>query len=260
MKITTIFEQDWVKKKLFYVIAGVVYISLIAFTEKKINEKSYSQVNVQIASDSKYQNHFLDNNDILQFLKIRNNAFNESEAAINLRKLEKTIRRSPYIENAQVWLDLGGQLRIDVRLERPMIRLVRSNKSDIYITENAKCMPVSPKYTSRVVVIEGGYVEKMIKYDTLVQEEIKPYIEFVKLVQEDKFWNTLIAQMRVDKNGELILYPQIGKQIIEFGKPEEAAYKLKKLAIFYNKILQMKGWNYYSSVNIKHTNQIICKK
>jgi cell division protein FtsQ len=55
------------------------------------------------------------------------------------------------------------------------------------------------------------------------------------------------------------MYPQVGKQYIEFGKAEQIEEKFSKLTIFYQKILPFKGWNTYKRVNLKYFNQIVCE-
>jgi cell division protein FtsQ len=60
-------------------------------------------------------------------------------------------------------------------------------------------------------------------------------------------------------NEDLILYQQVGKQTIEFGKPEEIEEKFSRINIYYKEILPQKGWNTYSRVNVKFKGQIVCE-
>jgi cell division protein FtsQ len=55
------------------------------------------------------------------------------------------------------------------------------------------------------------------------------------------------------------LYPQIGQEVFELGKPEELPVKLKKMKIYYKTILPLKGFNRYKTVNLKFKDQIICE-
>jgi len=57
----------------------------------------------------------------------------------------------------------------------------------------------------------------------------------------------------------MVLYPQVTKQMVEFGKPEDIEVKFKKLRIFYTEILPKKGWNRYEKVNLKYRDQIIAE-
>jgi cell division protein FtsQ len=55
------------------------------------------------------------------------------------------------------------------------------------------------------------------------------------------------------------MYQQVGKEVIDFGKPEMIESKFEKIAIFYEEILPSKGWNTYSRVCVKFKNQIVCE-
>ena len=55
------------------------------------------------------------------------------------------------------------------------------------------------------------------------------------------------------------MFPQVGGQLIEFGKPENLESKFKKLMIFYKEILPKHGWNAYERVNLEYEGQIIAE-
>ena len=81
----------------------------------------------------------------------------------------------------------------------------------------------------------------------------------LKFIDGDEFWKAQIAHLNVEKDGEITMIPQVTKQKILFGTPEDLAEKFKKLKIFYTKVLPNKGWNTYSVVNVKFKNQIVCE-
>ena len=81
----------------------------------------------------------------------------------------------------------------------------------------------------------------------------------IHYINEHPFWKSQIAEMYVNKKGEVTFYTQISKQRVEFGKPENIEAKFKKLKIFYKEILPAKGWNNYEKVSLKYNNQIVCE-
>jgi cell division protein FtsQ len=93
----------------------------------------------------------------------------------------------------------------------------------------------------------------------LVDDEGKDLFYFIKYIEKDKFWSAQFAQLKVDKRGMIEIFPQVTKQMIEFGDTYQYDEKLKKLKIFYDKILPDRGWNRYNRVNLKFENQIICE-
>jgi len=81
----------------------------------------------------------------------------------------------------------------------------------------------------------------------------------LQYIDADPFWKAQIAQIELNENNELTLYPQVSKQVIIFGSPEDYEQKFKKLKVFFKQILPQKGWNKYEKVNIKYNNQIVCE-
>ena len=82
----------------------------------------------------------------------------------------------------------------------------------------------------------------------------------VKYIENDKFLSKIISEIEVDNYKNIIIQPQISKQKIIFGYPDDLVNKFKKIKIFYEDIAPAKGWNTYISVNVKYRNQIICDK
>ena len=66
--------------------------------------------------------------------------------------------------------------------------------------------------------------------------------------------------MCVDSNKNIVIHPYLSKQKIIFGYPDMLEEKFNKISLFYNKIIPLKGWNIYKSVNVKFKDQIICDK
>ena len=65
--------------------------------------------------------------------------------------------------------------------------------------------------------------------------------------------------MQIDVKGKVIFMPQVGTQIIEFGKPDEVEQKFKKLLVVHKKVLPAMGWDRYKRVNLEFHDQIICE-
>ncbi len=62
--------------------------------------------------------------------------------------------------DAQLFGDLKGNLIVNVELRRPIARIVQSDAPDAYIAEDGVIMPVSEKYTSRVMLLSGSYAKE----------------------------------------------------------------------------------------------------
>jgi cell division protein FtsQ len=159
-----------------------------------------------------------------------------------------------------LYSDLKGNLVVSAEIRRPIARIVRNDGPDGYIAEDGTVMPVSDKFTSRVILISGPYVRQMLKQNNLsTTEEGKQLITLINTIKEDDFWNAQVAQLDIDSKMRITLYPQVGDERIEFGRPDNVDTKLKKLMIFYKEILPRMGWNKYERVNLEYEGQIVAE-
>ncbi len=117
--------------------------------------------------------------------------------------------------------------------------------------EDGKIMPLSQKYTSRVVVATGNVSRKF------ACEELYP---FVMALRNDEFWDAYVEQIVVEGGKEVILIPKVGSFRIVLGSLEGYEQKMEKLRLFLKKGIARKGWNLYKEINLKFDKQIVCVK
>ena len=247
------------KRELKIVAAIVVVLVFIAFTERKQDQVSISDVTVKIKNSE--NNHFLDESDVLALMQLNLTQVRGARAGdVNLKAIEKKIRKDPFIKEAELYTDLKGNLIVGVELRRPIARIIRNDGPDGYIAEDGTIMPVSDKFTARVILISGGYVRTLLQQRNLNQtDDGKKLLYLINEMRKDEFWSAQIAQLDIDSKGSITMLPQIGDERIEFGKPEDHETKLRKLMIFYKEVLPRTGWNKYSRVNLEYEGQIVAE-
>ncbi len=237
----------------------IVLTGLIGFIEKKQGRRICKAIEVNI--DNQYKNYFINESDVIEIIterggkKIIGKPFNE----LNLKEMELALKEDKFVEDAEVYKDLSGNLIISIDQSRPIARLLSKKMSDRYISENGDVLPLSKRYTPRVVLIDGAFADNSRLYHLYETELGRQVMDLLKFIEKDKFWKAQIAQMRIDRKGNIKMYTQVSKQVVDFGKPVEIEEKFRKLKIFYKKILPAKGWNSYNRVSIKFKNQIICE-
>lgn len=88
-------------------------------------------------------------------------------------------------------------------------------------------------------------------------------LTFVKLVEKDDFWSAEVVQIiaRTAASGalEIELIPRSGRHIIRFGRLERMEEKLNKLLRFYRKGLSHIGWERCRVIDIRYTDQVVCR-
>jgi cell division protein FtsQ len=232
---------------------------LIAFSERKQGGSVCKDIVIEL--DNLHGNHFLDEADIMKLVEGSGQSIKGIGIdRIDLRAIEKKIKYDKHILDAELFGDLKGNLIVNVELRRPVARIVQSDAPDAYIAEDGVIMPVSEKYSSRVILISGPFVKRLLEDEDLTKSEeglqLKEMIEFIN---GDDFWKAQIAQLDINSNGKIVIYPQVTGQRVEFGKAENFEIKFKKLMIFYKEILPQRGWTKYDRVNLEYEGQIIAE-
>jgi len=246
------------KKSFLFTIAVVGMLALIAFAERKGSDKKYEALEVYVQGISDV--YFVDEKEIRQLLE---NEFPNLRPGISLeevsiKQIEDKVENHPFVRNAEVFKDLKGKVVVKIDQYRPIARIIRPSAAHGYISSEGVILPTSPNYTTRVLTIEGPMVETLLSQEDL-SEEHADLLELIHFIEKDDFWKAQIAGIEINKNKEVKLFQQVGKQVIEMGRPTDIEEKFKKISLFYKEILPSKGWEAYSRVNVKYKDQIICE-
>lgn len=238
-------------------IAGI--LALIAFTGRDYTNDVVNNVQVSINNDE--ENHVLEEQDIFNLMQLdRENLLGASVKSLNLRNLEQRILTNRWVNDADVYIDLKGNLFIEVHLRRALARMLRPDGSGAFIAVDGTIMPVPNRFAVRKLVITGTKVHSLIQNENLHKDEYgAALMSLLHQLNEDEFWRAQITQLDISPAGKIIMIPQVGGQVIEFGYPDNAEEKLKKLGIFFTRILPTRGWNRYHRVNVEYQNQIVAE-
>lgn len=247
------------KRDLKIVAAVVILFGLIAFTERMKGEVTVSEIEITI--ENIHENHYVDEKDVMKLMRLNTeNLRGASLSKVNFSEIEQRIRQNPYVRDAELFSDLKGNLIVTVSLRRPFARLVQSDGPDAYIGEDGTIMPVSERFSSRVLLISGDLVPKILKLDNIHETETGDQLmAMLHAIRKDAFWSAQIAQIDVNAKGSVVIFPQIGDEKIEFGKPEDVEVKLRKLRIFYKEVLPRVGWNKYDRINVEYEGQVVAE-
>ena len=246
-----------IRRELKILAAAIVVVGIIAFTERKQADVGIKDITVKI--DNLNDNHFLEESDILDLMQLKKESLTGTRIDnINLKSIETKIRKQSYIKDADLYTDLKGNLLVRAELRRPIARIIRNDGPDGYIAEDGTIMPVSDRFTARVLLISGPYANQLLRQSNLNEkEETSKILELISRIRQHEFWNAQIAQLDINSKGKITIYPQVGDERIEFGTPDNADTKFRKLMIFYKEILPRTGWNKYHRVNLEYEGQII---
>lgn len=244
----------------------------LAFVEKK--ESMVKAENIDITVNANGVNDFVDADDIKEFFVTRHDPLmNEEVKNININALEKALNSHPAIENADLSVDVNGDVKINVTQRTPLVRVMTMGGESYYIDTQSKLMPLSDKYTARVLVVNGNIHEPysrryMYSVNEIAKNEIFKEVsmlddiyQMADYITKDTLLNELIHQLSINEDKEFEMYPAIGGHKIIFGDATDIAEKFEKLKVFYREGLnKTDNWNRYSIINLKYKNQVVCTK
>lgn len=233
-----------------YILVVTLFVYLIivlTFVSARLGEVSCK--GLQVAVKDTATNSFIDDMEVLKIVKRGyGDIVNTPVMHIDKDSVERLLARNSVIKSAQVYYSLDGYFHVEITQRKPVLRILSGE--GYYVDEDGKIMPLSRKYTSRVVVATGDISQKF------ACDKLYP---FVRSLKKDEFWDALIEQIVV-RNEELILIPKVGNFKIIFGKLEGQEEKMEKLRLFLKEGISRKGWNKYKEVNLKFHKQIVCVK
>ena len=266
------------KKQL--IIEIIVWIAITAyiivsfgFVNRQDKKTLCDKISITVL-DSSY-NAFVQPKDILSILSENNHKIlHRKYDSLNLSRIEPLILKNPSIKNAEVYKKIDGTINIDITQRKPIIRIINYNGESYYLDQAGNIMPLSEKYTARILVINGNVNEPYnrvldINYENVDRnnlneiEQSSKLFEIYKLakyIHEDKFWRSQIEQIFVNENSEYELIPKVGPSLIILGNIEDYDKKFKKLKTFYKNGLPKYGWTKYKTINLKYKNQVVCEK
>lgn len=246
------------KNILIYSFSGLLVISLITFASIKNGNRTIEQVKVDIQDQEGV--FFTDQFEVIDLMtdKSADYVIGVDMNEIDPKVLEERVESNPFVKDAQVFRDLKGNLKVNVVQSKPIARLFIDGKNDRYIDSDGRILPVNARHTARVPLVESelDFIGEENLGETKYGNQV---FELLNFIEQNEFWSAQIAHLILKKDGEVDMYPQVTKQVIEFGKPEDLENKFSKLLTFYKEILPKKGWNSYSRVNLKFEDQIICE-
>ena len=178
-------------------------------------------------------------------------------ATININKLERKLASYTTLNHIQIYrrvdakgFTFSGKLVVNVDERSPVVR-IKDAVEDYYLDQDGVKVPVSSKYIDRILIASGTMPDASLQ---------KSFLQMADFVNKDEFWRAQIEQVFIQANGELLLLPQVGDYLIEFGTPDDFEVKFRNLKAVYQQGFKNLGWNKYKTISLKYRNQVVCTK
>jgi cell division protein FtsQ len=243
---------NW-KKSVFIVcdlaIGVYLLLAVTAFNKPEAKSSVCTAVNINIKDSD--MDGFLNADEIKTILtNAKSYPLGKSMQDISPRNIEETLKKSPFVEQAECYKTINGHICINIRQRFPVVRVMAVNGDNYYVDNRGNMMPETRFVTD--LIIATGNVSRKYAQTTLAR--------IATHIAQDKFWRNQIVQINVLADGSMEIVPRVGDHIVYLGMPVNVEKKLDRLRKFYLYGLNKAGWNKYSYISVEFNNQIICKK
>ncbi len=252
MPVTQTTYKYWIKR-----ILGIsLILVLMAFLTASSNA-NYDLLtkNIVVSVDEEQGNRFVNEEEVKQLVfKYMGVEQIDKINRVNIASLEKVLEDEPQIQNAELYMSVGGKLHIDILQHNPVVRLIDQNKQTVYLSEKGFEFPVSNRFTARVPIATG-------LYDLNDYELVEKILKLAIAIYEDDFMYALTEQIVVDEDGLLSVIPIVGDFKIVFGCNDKIQDKIVKLKAFYKEGLNNGlDWSGYKAINVSFDKQVVCTR
>lgn len=235
-------------------VATAVYMAVAMTNMTTVSpDEVCTKVHINITKSPKAN--FMDNFTVVKLLKDAN-LYPEGKKLldVNTREIEKFLCSNEFVRKVDCYKSASGVFCIDVAQRIPSAYVLPED-GDGYFVDREGAIVSNTIYNSNLVVVTGQVEKDYVS---------KKIFSLTNYIQDNPFWDNQIEQIHVTKeqNGSLVLslVPRVGDHIIRMGTVDDYDKKLKRLKVFYEKALNVVGWNKYKTINIQYDNQIICTK
>lgn len=223
-------------------ITVIIFGFLLSFSLKRFNNKSMEKVSVNLIQ-TKHPVYFIDEKDIREIVKKSNPEKRIGD--INIPELEKKLNKLAAVDSANVYLNLNGNLHLDIKQRVPAFRL-NKNGNDFYVDGKGTEFPISKNYSFPCILVTGD-VDK--------SEYIK-LAELVDKIDRDEFSKKYFIGISKEKENYNLLTSQ-GNYKVEIGDLENINLKVKGFKTFVEKHLVYQEPEKYTKISVKYDNQIV---
>ena len=224
----------------------VIVIFLYVFSSIKSGSKLISGVSINFIGSN---NLFISKANIDKLL-IQNNEYIEcvSKDVLDLKALELNISSNDMVEKSEVYINIDGELVIDVKQRKPYARVV--SNSSYYIDSHGRKMPLSFDHSARVLLI----------YGLTNESKIDKVFKLIKAINGDEFLSFYVTDISIDINNEISLQIRNSDFKVLVGDLNNLDQKMRNFKAFYQKAYKDGILKNYKKVNLQYNNQVICTK
>jgi cell division protein FtsQ len=237
-----------------WILAGAGTIVLLGAAMQSKSRKTCTDINIEITGAERHM--FIDEKDVLQLLKASGPVEGTPVSALNLRQMELSVEKNPWVSNAEMFLDNNRVLQVRLEERQPVARVFNLQGESFYIDSAGLRLPLSDKLSARVPVFTGFPSNKAVLShpDSLMLQDV---VSIGRYILADSFWMAQVAQVDIIPGGTYELIPVIGDHTIALGTADDLDAKFSRLFTFYRKAWVQNGINTYEKLDVQYAKQVV---
>ena len=191
------------------------------------HQKNILCQNLNISISNKTELGFVDENDVKEILRNMNNdtLIGKPLSSIDFNRIEQVLDNNLYIRKSQIFANAHGGIDITIEQRKPILRIINNSGVSYYIDENNNRMPVTLKFTARVLVSTGFIFNNGTNEDENDTMMINQLFKLAKFLQQNKFFQSLTEQIIVNDNREIEIIPSLGNFKIILGDATNLVFR-----------------------------------
>lgn len=223
-------------------ITVILFGFLLSFSLKRFNSKPMEKVSVNLAKTVNPV-YFIDEKEIKDIVKKMNPT--RIIGDLDLPELEKKLNQIPSVDSANVYLNLNGNLNLDIKQKVPAFRLNKDGR-DFYVDHKGNEFPISKNYSYPCMLVTGN----------VPVSDYQDLAELVDKIDRDDFSKKYFIGISKDKNNYNLLTSD-GNYKVEIGDLDRIDFKVKGFKTFVEKYLINQPSEKYTKISVKYDNQIV---
>ena len=223
-------------------VTVILFGFLLSFSLKRFNNAKMENVSINM-NQSKTPVYFIDEKDIKDLVKQYNPTRKIGD--VKIPELEKKINENPFVDSANVYMNLNGNLNVDIKQRVPVFRLSKNGK-DFYVDEKGVEFPISRNFSYPCMLVMGDV-------DASEYQELG---QLVEKIDKDDFSKIYFIGIKKEKDNYNLLTSD-GNYKVEIGDLENIDFKVKGFKTFVEKYLVYQNPNKYKKISVKYNNQIV---
>lgn len=223
-------------------VTVVLFGFLLSFSLKRFNDAKMENVSINM-NQGKTPVYFVDEKDIKELVKQYNPTRKIGD--INIPGLEKKINLIPFVDSANVYLNLNGNLNVDIKQRVPAFRLNKDGK-DFYVDKKGVEFPISKNFSLPSMLVMGDV--KPSEYEALG--------DLIEKIDKDDFSKKYFIGITKEKEDYNLLTSD-GNYKVEIGDLDNIDLKVRGFKTFVEKYLVDQNTQKYKKISLKYDNQIV---